>query len=69
MGVEAFPGVVVFDGGRFPGTLFTVDVKLRVLRAGDVFTDAGPFLRGQSPPGFPLLCCTSGLEERRVGDV
>src|SRR5690242_4450018 len=48
--------------------MFTVEDKLKVLRAGDVLTDAGPFRRGQSWPMFPLLCGTSGLEERRGGD-
>jgi hypothetical protein len=39
-----------------------------VLRAGEVFPEAVPFLRVQSLGGFPLLCRRPGLGDRRGGE-
>lgn len=61
------PGVVVFDGGKFDAKRFAVDARLKVLRAGDVLTEAGPFLLAQSPLAL-ALCGTKGLEQRLGGE-
>jgi hypothetical protein len=47
---------------------FTVEARLRILRAGDVFPDAVAFLRCQSFPEHPFCRGTSGLDDLRGGD-
>ena len=59
------PGVVVVDGAGAAWNRFTVDARLKVLRAGEVFMEAGPFLRCQSLFGVPLRFLVCGLGDRR----
>lgn len=56
------------EAGAAVARRFTVDTRLKVLRAGEVFPESGAGLRAQSPSWFSKLCRGFGLGERRGGD-
>ena len=60
---------MVFDVPLAVASRFTVEAKLKVLRAGEVFPDVDPFLRAQSWAITPLLWRRPGLGDRRGGEV
>ncbi len=58
----------MLDVGATVAYKFTVEARLKVLRAGEVFPDVEPILRVHSLAKFPLLCRKAGLGNLRGGD-
>ncbi len=66
--MTTFPGVGMLEVAATVACRFTVDARLKVLRAGEVIPYVESILRVHSLARFPLLCRRPELRDRRGGD-